>query len=188
MYATPEKLAGAAKANVDAALAFANTAFAGAERLAALNLNAARSAVEDGFTNIKVLLASKNPEELTSVLASLAKPAVEKAVAYSRSVYSVYTETGEELSKLSGARFQALKTEFAAALDAAAKSAPVGTEPAVAAFKTAFETANTAYDTITLAAKQVGDIAGANVSVATDTAVRALDAVGLAPVAKKKAA
>jgi phasin family protein len=189
MYATPEKLADAAKANVDSALAFANTALAGVERLTTLNLDTARGALKDGLESVKTLLAARNAEDLASAPAGMAKPAMEKVLAYSRAVYAIYTETGEQLSKLSGTRIGALKAEIAADLDTVAKSAPVGSEPAVAAFKTALETANSAYDAISLAAKQVGDMAKANVSAATETAVKALDAVvALPPPQTKKAA
>ena len=42
-FVTPEQFAAANKANVETLLTLANTAFASAERLSALNLNTARS-------------------------------------------------------------------------------------------------------------------------------------------------
>ncbi|HMV53310.1 MAG TPA: phasin family protein, partial [Rhodocyclaceae bacterium] len=95
MFATPEQLAAANKANVDALLTIANTAFASAERLAALNLNTARAVLEDSVSNAKSLLTAKDVQELISLQASLAQPMVEKAVAYSRSVYEIATQTQE---------------------------------------------------------------------------------------------
>ena len=55
------------KSNVEAVLTLANTAFAHAERLAALNLNTARSMLEDGAANAKALLAVKDVQELVSL-------------------------------------------------------------------------------------------------------------------------
>lgn len=57
MFTNPEQLANANKANVEALLTLANTAFASAERFAALNLNTARSLMEDTVNNAKSLLA-----------------------------------------------------------------------------------------------------------------------------------
>ena len=187
MYANPEKLTGMVNVNIDTAMALANTAFAGVERLAALNINTARSVLEESFAGAKTLLSSKNPEQLASAQAALAKPAIEKGVAYSRAVYSIVTETSEQLSKVSGSRVDALKAEINDVIETATKSAPAGSEPAMAAFKTALQAANNAYDTMSKVAKQVGEIAEANVTVATDTAVKALDAVAAVPASKKAA-
>jgi len=56
MFNTPEQFAAANKASVDAMLTLANTALASAERIAALNLNTARSMLEDGMNNAKAVL------------------------------------------------------------------------------------------------------------------------------------
>jgi phasin family protein len=93
MFNTPEQFAAANKASVDALLTLANTALASAERIAALNLNTARSVLEDGVANAKALLGAKDPQEFFSVQASLAQPSLEKAVAYSRSVYEISAQS-----------------------------------------------------------------------------------------------
>jgi hypothetical protein len=81
VFATPEQFAAANKANIETLLTLANSAFANAERLAALNLNTARSVLEDGVANAKALLAVKDVQELVNLQAALAQPLVEKAVA-----------------------------------------------------------------------------------------------------------
>ena len=63
MITTPEQLIAANKASVDALLSLANTALASAERVAALNLNTARSMMEDGMNNTKNMLGAKDPRE-----------------------------------------------------------------------------------------------------------------------------
>ena len=93
-FVTPEQFAAANKTNIETLLTLANTAFASAERLAALNLNTARSLLEDGVANTKALLAAKDVQELVNLQASLAQPIVEKAVAYARSVYEIMVITG----------------------------------------------------------------------------------------------
>jgi phasin family protein len=105
MFTKPEQFAAANKASVDAMLTLANTALASAERIAALNLNTARSMLEDGVSNAKAMLGAKNAQELFSVQASLAQPNLEKAVAYTRSVYEISAQSKEEISKLLEAQF-----------------------------------------------------------------------------------
>ena len=174
MYTTPEKLASANKANVETLLTLANTAFASAERLAALNLNTARTLVEESVSNAKSLLGAKDAQDLVGLQSSLGQPAVEKIVAYSRSVYEIATQTQEEISKVFEGQFAELNKNVASALDIAAKNAPAGSDVAVAAVKSAIAAANSAFDSMSKAAKQVTEIAEANVAAATNATVRAV--------------
>jgi phasin family protein len=184
MYNTPEQLSSANKANVETLLTLANTAFASAERLAALNLNTARTLLEDTVISAKTLLGAKDVQELMNIQASLAQPSVEKAVAYSRSLYEIATQTQEELTKIFEVQFAEANKTVTSALDKAVKNAPAGSDVAVAAVKSAIAAANSAYDSMTKAAKQVAEIAEANVAAATSATVKA---VGTAPKAKKAA-
>jgi len=186
MSVTTEQFASANKANVETLLTIANTAFASAERLAALNLNTARAILEDSVANAKALLAVKDVQQLVSLQTTLAQPAVEKAVAYSRSVYEIATQTQEELSKVVEVQFSEMNKNVASALDKAAKNAPAGSDVAVAAVKSAIAAANSAYDSMTKAAKQVAEIAEANVAAATTATVKAVG-TNAAPKAKKAA-
>ncbi len=174
MYTTPEKLASANKANVETLLTLANTAFASAERLAALNLNTARTLLEESVSNAKSLLGAKDAQDLVGLQSSLGQPAVEKIVAYSRSVYEIATQTQEEISKVFEGQFAELNKNVASALDIAAKNAPAGSDVAVAAVKSAIAAANSAFDSMSKAAKQVTEIAEANVAAATNATVRAV--------------
>ncbi|MDY0014040.1 MAG: phasin family protein, partial [Rhodocyclaceae bacterium] len=163
-------------ANVETLLTLANAAFASAERFAALNLNVARAALEDSLASTKALLSAKDAQELLAVQSSLAQPLVEKTVAYARSVYEIATQTQEEVSKVFEGQVAELNKGVAAALDKAAKSAPAGSDVAVAAVKSAIAAANSAYDSMSKAAKQVAEIAEANVTAATNATVKAVGA------------
>ena len=184
MYNTPEQVSAASKANVESLLTMANTAFASAERLAALNLNTARNLLEDTVAGAKALMGAKDVQELMNIQASLAQPTVEKAIAYSRSIYEIASQTQEELTKVFEAQFAEANKTMTTALDKAVKNAPAGSDVAVAAVKSAIAAANSAYDSMSKAAKQVAEIAEANVAAATSATVKA---VGTAPKAKKAA-
>lgn len=186
MYATPEQLSSANRANVESLLTIANTAFNSAERLAALNLNTARSLLEDSVATAKSLMAVKDVQELVNMQTSMAQPALDKAIAYSRSLYEIATQTQEEFGKILESQFAEVNRNVASALDKAAKNAPAGSDVAVAAVKSAIAAANSAYDTMTKAAKQVAEIAEANVAAATSATVKAVSA-SATPKAKKAA-
>ncbi len=185
-FITPEQFTSTNKASVETLLTLANAAFASAERLAALNLNTARSILEDGVANTKALLGAKDVQELVSLQAALAQPIVEKAVAYARSVYEITSQSQEEVSKVMESQVAELNKGVASALDNAAKSAPAGSDVAVAAVKSAIAAANSAYDNMSKAAKQVAEIAEANVAAATNATVKAVSS-GAKAAAKKAA-
>ncbi len=175
-FATPEQFAAANKANIEAVLSQANAAFSKAERLAALNLNTARSVMEDGVANTKALMAVKDPQDLIKLQSTLAQPMVDKAVAYARSVYEIAAEGQNEVAKFVESQIAEMNKLFAAAIDQAAKSAPAGSEPAFAAVKQAMAAANSAYDSMSKAAKEAAATAEANMTAATNSAVKAVSA------------
>jgi len=174
MFAMPDQFAASNKANIESALTVANSAFASVERLAALNLNVARSLLEESIANTKALLGAKDIQELMNLQTSFAQPLVEKAVAYNRSVYEIATQSQEEVSKLVEGQIAELNKNLATALDKAAKSAPAGSDVAVAAVKSAIAAANSAFDSVSKAAKQVAEMTEANVTAATNATVKAV--------------
>jgi phasin family protein len=167
MSIKPEQFAAANKATVDSLLSVANTALASAERIAALNLNAARSALEDTASGVKSVLSAKDPQEALAVQSSLAKPAVEKAVAYSRSVYEITAQTQQELAKMVEAQFGDFQKSIAGMVELATKSAPAGSESAIAAIQNAIAAANSAFGNMNSVAKQFADAAQANMTAVT---------------------
>ena len=186
MAFTTEHFATANKNAIEALLTLANTAFASTERLAALNLNTARSLLEDSVANAKTLMGAKDVQDVVALQSGLVQPSIEKVVAYSRSVYEIVSQTQDELSKVVEAQVGEVNKTVATTLDQAAKQAPAGSDVAVAAVKSAIAAANSAYDSIAKATKQAVEMAEANVNAATSATVRAVGAAS--NTAKKKAA
>jgi len=174
MSINPEQFAAANKAAVDSLLSVANTALASAERIATLNLETARSVLEDSVSNAKAIMGAKDPQEALTIQASLAKPNVEKAVAYGKSVYEISAETQEQLAKMVEAQFGDFQKNVAAMLEKAAKSAPAGSDVAVAAVQSAIAAANSAFDNMRKAAQQVTDMAQSNIAAATSATAKAV--------------
>jgi phasin family protein len=169
MYVTPEQIQAANKANVEAVLSLAATQFAAFEKFASLNANAVKTAFEDSLANTRALLGAKDVQEFVNLQSTLAQPAIEKAIAYSKSAYEVATEANTEMSKMAEKRIAEWNENFVSMLDKATKNAPAGSDVAVAAVKSMLAAANSAYDNFNKVAKQATEIAEANVAAATET-------------------
>lgn len=154
------------QAAIESLLTVANTSLATAERLAALNLNTARSFVADGASAVAALLAVKDVQGFVSLQQQLAKPAVEKAIAYSRSVYEIASESINALGQIAEGQSIELKKTFSNAVEQSLKSAPAGSETVVAAVKSALAQADSAYETMSRQAKQAKATIEANVAAA----------------------
>lgn len=173
MSINTEQFAAANKAAVDSLLSVANTALASAERIATLNLETARVAFEESAANTKALLGAKDVQEALAIQASLAQPNIDKAVAYGRSVAEISTQTQEELAKLVEAQFGDFQKSVAGMLEKAAKSAPAGSDVAVAAVQSAIAAATSAFDNMRKSAQQVTAMAQNNIAAATSATAKA---------------
>ena len=162
-----EQFAASNKATVDSLLAVANTALAAAERIAALNLEAARSTLDHTTTTAKAVLSVKNPSDAAALPESIVKPAVEKAANYSRALYDISSESQQQLGKMLEDQFAGFQKQVAGLVDQAAKSAPAGSEGIFAAMQSAVTAANSAFGSMAAMSKQFSDVAQANVVAVT---------------------
>ncbi len=174
MNVTPEKIVAANKASLETCASVASLGLSTVERLVALNLNTARAAMTDAQANAEALLAVKDPKALVAVLSGLAEPTLASSVGYFRSAYGIAVDCGEELSKIVEGQVAELNKSVTIALDELSKSAPAGSDVAVAAVKSAIAAANATYDNVAKATKKVVEIAEANVTSTTGAAVKAV--------------
>ena len=175
MYTTPEQLAAANKASFDSLFTIAHAQFAAFERLSALNFNTTKAAFEDGVNQANALLSVKDPQAFFSMSVASAKPALEKVIAYSRSVYDVTTQTQSEITKLAETQAAEINKNVVVLMDKATKNAPAGSDVAITAVKSAMAAANSAYDSFTKVVKQATEIAEANITAATASVVKQAD-------------
>lgn len=170
MYTVPEQLIAANKEILESSLSFAGILFVGGEKLVDLNVKTAKAALADGAKTVKSLAGAKDVQEFTDIHATFVQPAADKALAYGRGVYAVVSETQADLTKFFEERFAEANKNFVTALDKAAKSAPAGSDVAVAAVKSAVAAANQAYDVFAKASRQVVEATEATVNAAINPA------------------
>jgi phasin family protein len=151
---TPQQLIAAQQASLESLFGYANQAFATFEKLVALNLQTAKTSLAETQALALKAVTLKDPGELAALSASLSQPSSEKAAAYGRHVHEILSDAQAQFSNAATAQFQKTQQETQGFIESLAKNAPAGSEGAVAAWNTAFSTANAAYESATKAAKQ----------------------------------
>jgi len=172
MYNVPEQMVATNKESLDTFVEFAGIAAAGAEKLLDVQMKIAKAVFADTVKHAKAFVAAKDVQELTEIQTSVVQPSTEKAAAYGRSLYAVAAETQAELNKFFEERFADANKNLTSALDKAVKSAPAGSDVAVAAVKSAMAAANQAYDAFSKATKQVTEATEASITAATGTTAK----------------
>jgi len=170
---TVEQVMGAHKANIETLFGLTGKAFEGMEKLIELNMQVARTAMDEAAVNAKAAMSVKDAQELMALQTSLLQPAAEKAAAYSRYVYEIAASTGAEVTRVAEATSADAQAKFMAVVDNAVKNAPAGTENAVALVKSAVAAASNAFESVQKAAKQAAEVADTNFQAMSSTAVRA---------------
>ena len=159
---TPEQFLTAQKSYAQAAFTFGATAFSGAEKLAELNLQVAKTSLTEAAETTSALLSVKDAQELIALQTGLLQPSGEKLAAYGRHVADIGLNTSAELGKLVEAQLGDVKSKFDGLVDNLAKNAPAGTENVVALAKSTLAAANNAFESAQKAAKQVAEVAESN--------------------------
>jgi phasin family protein len=170
---TAEQIFAAQKANLETLFGLTNKAFEGVEKLVELNMQVAKTAMSEAAESAQAVLSVKDAQELMALQSSLLQPSAEKAAAYSRHLYDIATSTQAEVAKVAEVQVADVQKKFAAIVETAAKNAPAGSENAVALVKSAVAAANNAFESVQKAGKQAAEMAEANFTAVTSSAVKA---------------
>lgn len=173
MNFTAEQMLAAQKAQVETLFGLTHKAFEGVEKLVELNMQVAKATLAEAAETTKAAMSVKDAQELMALQAALLQPTAEKAAAYSRHVYDIFAGTNAEVAKVAEATVADSQKKVLTLVDNAVKNAPAGTENAVALVKSAVAAANNAYESVHKAAKQAAEVAEANFTAMTNTAVKA---------------
>lgn len=161
------------KAVMQAAIRFAGIVLEGTEHMLQVQMKAVKGAVADGTQRAKALAEAESPQEFGQLKGALAQPDLEKAADYFKSVYEVAAATQAEINQLVEEQFAVFNKRLTATANQSANPVPAGSEFAMAAFKSAISTVNTAFDSMSKAGKQFSNMGHTNVEAVTSQAVHA---------------
>ena len=170
MFTTPAQFSELQKGQMDAAFALGQTFFDATERLLELNLAAAKATLEESVERVQALMSAKDVQEFVAMSSALPQPTLEKAVSYSRTVYGIANGAGTEVSRIVESQMAENNKKVTQLIDFAAKNAPAGSEPAVAALKSAVAAANTWEERVERKSELVADALARRAAAATAAA------------------
>lgn len=171
-----DQLAAAQKANAEVMMTLMRTAFEGMEKLAALNMNASREFFNTSVASTQQLLSAKDAQELAKINTAVAQPNAEKLMEYSRNVYELITQLQQEVTSVMNSQYSAFSKNASASIAKTSGQAPVGGDVFAAAMKSMLDATNQAFGKMQGMAKQMTEIADANIHAATTATSKAVNA------------
>src|SRR5512134_2988850 len=167
MVQISEQLAALSKSQLDAALKVVELSGENFEKLADVQLKAAKNAYEDAARSLRQIASVKDVTEIAALSSGAAQPAWDKASAYARSVYEVLSAAQREFAGVLEQQVAEFNKNLVLTLDTVIKSAPAGSESALAGLKATIQSANGVYETLVKAARQVADVTESKLAAAT---------------------
>ncbi len=183
MSAIPQQILDRQKSAVNTFVAVQGSIFGGFEKLVDLNMKVIKASLGEAAEQSQQVSALKDPQEAVAFVSAMAQPNAEKAVAYTKNVYDIFSNLSNELIKLTETQVAEGQQQIAESIDQLAKNAPTGSESAVALLKSSLATANTAYDSLNKAAKQAVEVAEGNLAAATNATIKATESATAATTA-----
>jgi phasin family protein len=176
----PEQLAGWQKAAIDTSIACAQAALAGAEQLLQLNLDAARTALEQHAEATRALLGTTDPQELMRVRSRLAQQTMQQAASYAQDVYDLVSATHAEFAQHTERQLAGFNEDLVTRAEQAVHGAP-GAEVTVAAVKSSLAASAAMMENLNRATKQFADLSEATLRAAATNMVKAAEARSSGP-------
>jgi phasin family protein len=179
---TPDQLVAMQKTHVDLYFDLAGKVVDGMAKMAELNMQVARSALVEAQRNALKVLSTTQPSELSTLPTGVAEPVPEKIQSYARDLFEIASGVMGEFTRVAQAQVSAYDERLQTLVDEVGKSAPAGSEAAVAAWKSAIETTSSFYDTMQRSYQQATQAVQSNVAAVTEAVTEA------APKAARRAA
>ena len=174
MFTSADQVTDFNKSTIEAMMGVAKLSFDATERVFGLSLEIGKESFADATKTAQALVEVKDAHGLLDLRTKTTEASVEKALDYSRNFYEVAANTQSQLSAMFEHHSAEMNKNFAAAVEKAVKSAPVGADVALAAVKSSVAATTAAMESMTKAAKQVSNYADAGVKATTEAAVAAV--------------
>lgn len=177
-----EQMFVAQKASSELLVAIMRTSFDGMQRLAELNMAAAKEVLANTATSANALASSKDMADMSRLNPQMAKP--ERMMEYWRNVYDLVNAMQKDVTAVMQANYSQLARTAASAIEQKKSSAIDGSDVIANAMKDVLEQTNKAFDNMSAVAGQMASIAGANFKTASSSGAKA--AASASESAKKK--
>lgn len=152
-----DQFSAANEAAIDQFAKFAQLSIANIEKFASLGLDAARANVEQATAHAQALAGAKDVHEVIALNSAALEPVMKRAYAFSRTAYEAAAEANDEVKRTLEKQAAEYNRAAVATLEEAFKYAPAGSESVVENVKTAFATAQSAYNNVVSINKQIYD-------------------------------
>ncbi|HZM45387.1 MAG TPA: phasin family protein [Burkholderiales bacterium] len=170
-----EQMSVAQKASAEVLMTLMRTSFEGMQRLAELNMAAARETFSSNVATVTKLAASKDVGDMARANQELARP--ERMLEYWRSVYDLVSAMQKDVSAVMQANYTQLTRTAASAIEQKKSSAVDGSDVIAGVMKNMLEQTNKAFDNMTAVANQMTSMANANIQAATTATAKTVGSV-----------
>ncbi len=152
-----EALTTAARTQLDTQLqlatSIAGSLIDGMEKVAGLNLQAAKASFNASIGNAQHLFAAKDPQEFFSLASNQAQPQTDIALTYGRHLSSIASGAHNDLSRAAETQINAHSRQLIAMLDNIARLAPAGSETTLTMLKSGIDSISSSYAQLNKSAK-----------------------------------
>jgi phasin family protein len=175
MINVPDQVNDFNKSSLNAALQLARISLDTTERLMGLQLQASKDNFVQTSEALKAISeAGTNPQALAALRAQYAQTGVDRLTSYSRSVYEVAANAQAQLSSVLESNAAEWNNNVTSNVDKAIKTAPAGSDVAIAAVKSTMAATAAALEGVTKTAKQMASFTDASVKATVDAATAAM--------------
>ena len=166
---TAEQIIAAHKAQLTTLHDMTTKALATVEKIAELNLQASKQAIDEHAEHAHVLLDTKDVKDLVKLQQNTLQPMAEKALNYNRHLFEIAAGLGEEFNDLIEAQVSEAKKQFMTAMEVAMKNMPHVNESGAAMLKHAMDEATKAMTSVQKAIKENQIIAKNNILILAES-------------------
>lgn len=167
MTTAQQQFSAFATEQIEVGMRFARISLDSTERLFKLQVETAKNSLEDSAKSAKAIAGIKDLQGALALRQQISESSISSAMNYSRSLYELASQAQSEFSQLIEERTTAFNKNAVSGLESFVKSAPAGSDMAVAAVKSTVQATAAAMDSMTKAAKQVSEFTDASIKAAT---------------------
>jgi phasin family protein len=165
-----EQMSAAQKAGSEVLMTLMRTSFEGMQRLAELNMAAARETFSSNVATVSKLAASRDVGEMARFNQELARP--ERMMEYWRNVYDLVSAMQKDVTAVMQANYGQLTKNAASAIGQKKSSAADGSDVIANVMKSMLEQTNKVFDNMAQVASQMTTMANANIQAATSATTK----------------